>query len=192
MQLGYVYEISTWERDDEWTYEKGDRFKVVNYDTDFGVFVGEHGRYRLFVTNIPEGFRNDYRILYIEDNLWLQETDSVANIPLLDKLIRYINSKQFEHPVMFENETTYVLVPEADVINFSEHRHASIGRNIQEAREKHHTMRKKRKAGKKISDWMTILPPLKEIGFSGGPLYKRAAASFKSAFKGGKRTRKNR
>jgi len=192
MELGGVYEFATWERDDEWRYENGGRYRDVVYDHDFGVYVGTHGNFHLFVTNVPDELRNDYKILYIENDMWLEETDLETNIPLLDKLIRYINSRQFEQPVMFENETTFVLVPEADVINFSEQRHASLGRNIQGAREKHHTMRKKRKAGKKAGLWMSLLPPLKEIGFSGGPLYKRAEASFKSAFKGGKQTRKVR
>jgi hypothetical protein len=54
-------------------------------------------------------------------------------------------------------------------------------------------MRKKRKAGKKISNWMTILPPMREIGFTGGPMYKRAETSFKKGIKGGgKQTRKLR
>lgn len=190
--LGDVYEFATWERDDEWRYENGDRYRDVVYDHEFGVYVGTHGKFHLFVVSVPNELRDDYKILYIENDMSIEETDLDSNIPLLDKLIRYVNSREFMHPrVMSTYATTYVLVPEADVINFSEQRRASIGRNIQEAREKHHTMRKKRKAGKKISDWMTILPPLKEIGFSGGPLYKRAAASFKSAFKGGKRTRKN-
>jgi len=192
MELGDVYEFATWERDDEWRYENGGRYRDVVYDHDFGVYVGTHGNFHLFVTNVPDELRNDYKILYIENDMWLEETDLETNIPLLDKLIRYVNSREFEHPrEMFENETTFILVPEADIINFSERRMSNLSRNIQGAREKHKTMRKKRKAGKKISNYMAFLPPLRETGFTGGPLYKRAEASFKSAFKGGKRTRKN-
>jgi len=191
--LGDVYEFATWERDDEWRYEDGGRYRDVLYDHDFGVFVGMHGKFGLFVVNTPDEYRNDYRILYIENDMWFQETDFETDIPLLDKLIRYVNSRQFEHPrVMSANETTAILVPEADIINFSEQRHSNLGRNIQGAREKHKTMRKKRKAGKKISNFMTILPPMREIGFTGGPLYKRAEKSFKrfkNVFKGGKTRR---
>ena len=190
--LGDVYEFATWERDDEWRYEDGGRYRDILYDHDFGVFVGMHGKFGLFIVNTPDEYRNDYRILYIENDMWFQETDFETDIPLLDKLIRYINSRQFEHPrAMSANETTAILVPEEDIINFSEQRHANLGRNIQGVREKHKTMRKKRKAGKKISNWMTILPPMREIGFTGGPLYKRAEKSFKNVFKGGK-TRKLR
>jgi hypothetical protein len=195
MELGDVYEFATWERDDEWTYERGGRYKDVVYDHDFGVYVGTHGKFHLFVTNSPDELRDDYRIVYIENDMSIEETDLRTNIPLLDKLIRYVNSREFEHPsVMFENETTYILVPEADILHYAERHVSNLGKNIKGAREKHRTMRKKRKAGKKISNWMTILPPMREIGFTGGPLYKRAEKSFKrfkNVFKGG-RTRRLR
>jgi Ni2+-binding GTPase involved in maturation of urease and hydrogenase len=195
MELGDVYEFATWERDDEWRYENGGRYKDVVYDHDFGVYVGTHGKFHLFVTNTPDELRDDYKILYIENDMSIEETDLETNIPLLDKLIRYVNSREFEHPsVMSENETTYILVPEADILQYAERHVSNLGRNIQGVRAKHRTMRKKRTAGKKISDWMTILPPMQEIGFTGGPLYKRAEKSFKrfkNVFKGGE-TRKVR
>lgn len=191
--LGDVYEFATWERDDEWRYENGDRYRDVVYDHEFGVYVGTHGKFHLFVTNIPDELRDDYKILYIENDMAIEETDFESNIPLLDKLIRYVNSREFMHPrVMYQDETTSILVSEADILDYAERRHANLGRNIQGAREKHKTLRKKRKAGKKISDFMTILPPLKEIGFTGGPMYKRAKKSFEKVFTGGKRTRKTR
>ena len=191
--LGDVYEFATWERDDEWRYENGDRYRDVVYDHDFGVYVGTHGKFHLFVVNVPDELRDDYKILYIENDMWLEETDLESNIPLLDKLIRYVNSREFMHPrVMYQDETTSILVSEANILDYAERRHANLGRNIQGAREKHKTLRKKRKAGKKISDFMTILPPLKEIGFTGGPMYKRAKKSFEKVFTGGKRTRKTR
>jgi len=191
--LGDVYEFATWERDDEWRYENGDRYRDVVYDHDFGVYVGTHEKFHLFIVNTPDELRNDYKILYIENDMSIEETDFETNIPLLDKLIRYINSREFEHPsVMFENSTTYILVPEANILDYAERHVSNLGRNIQGAREKHKTLRKKRKAGKKISDWMTILPPMKELGFTGGPMYKRAKKSFEKVFTGGKRTRKVR
>lgn len=191
--LGDVYEFATWERDDEWRYENGDRYRDVVYDHEFGVYVGTHGKFHLFVTNIPDELRDDYKILYIENDMAIEETDFESNIPLLDKLIRYVNSREFMHPrVMYQDETTSILVSEANILDYAERRHANLDRNIQGAREKHKTLRKKRKAGKKISDFMTILPPLKEIGFTGGPMYKRAKKSFEKVFTGGKRTRKTR
>ena len=191
--LGDVYEFATWERDDEWRYENGDRYRDVVYDHEFGVYVGTHGKFHLFVTNIPDELRDDYKILYIENDMAIEETDFESNIPLLDKLIRYVNSREFMHPrVMYQDETTSILVSEANILDYVERRHANLDRNIQGAREKHKTLRKKRKAGKKISDFMTILPPLKEIGFTGGPMYKRAKKSFEKVFTGGKRTRKAR
>ena len=191
--LGDVYEFATWERDDEWRYENGDRYRDVVYDHDFGVYVGTHGKFHLFVTNIPDELRDDYKILYIENDMSIEETDFDSNLPLLDKLIRYVNSREFMHPrVMYQDETTSILVSEANILDYAERRHANLDRNIQGAREKHKTLRKKRKAGKKISDFMTILPPLKEIGFTGGPMYKRAKKSFEKVFTGGKRTRKAR
>ena len=191
--LGGVYEFATWERDDEWRYENGDRYRDVVYDHEFGVYVGTHGKFHLFVTNIPDELRDDYKILYIENDMAIEETDFESNIPLLDKLIRYVNSREFMHPrVMYQDETTSILVSEANILDYAERRHANLDRNIQGAREKHKTLRKKRKAGKKISDFMTILPPLKEIGFTGGPMYKRAKKSFEKVFTGGKRTRKTR
>lgn len=191
--LGDVYEFATWERDDEWRYENGDRYRDVVYDHEFGVYVGTHGKFHLFVTNIPDELRDDYKILYIENDMAIEETDFESNIPLLDKLIRYVNSREFMHPrVMYQDETTSILVSEANILDYAERRHANLDRNIQGAREKHKTLRKKRKAGKKISDFMTILPPLKEIGFTGGPMYKRAKKSFEKVFTGGKRTRKAR
>ena len=191
--LGDVYEFATWERDDEWRYENGDRYRDVVYDHEFGVYVGTHGKFHLFVTNIPDELRDDYKILYIENDMSIEETDFDSNLPLLDKLIRYVNSREFMHPrVMYQDETTSILVSEANILDYAERRHANLDRNIQGAREKHKTLRKKRKAGKKISDFMTILPPLKEIGFTGGPMYKRAKKSFEKVFTGGKRTRKAR
>ena len=191
--LGDVYEFATWEQDDEWRYENGDRYRDVVYDHEFGVYVGTHGKFHLFVTNIPDELRDDYKILYIENDMAIEETDFESNIPLLDKLIRYVNSREFMHPrVMYQDETTSILVSEANILDYAERRHANLDRNIQGAREKHKTLRKKRKAGKKISDFMTILPPLKEIGFTGGPMYKRAKKSFEKVFTGGKRTRKTR
>ena len=188
MELGDIYEFATWERDDEWRYENGGRYKDVVYDHDFGVYVGTHGKFHLFVTNVPDELRDDYRILYVENDMSIEDTDLETNIPLLDKLIRYVNSREFEHPsVMFENETTYILVPEANILDYAERHVSNLGRNIQGVREKHKTMRKKRKAGKKISDFMTILPPMKEIGFTGGPMYKRAKKSFEKVFTGGRR-----
>ena len=196
--LGDVYEFATWEQDDEWEYNRTyghvDRFKPIHYDRDFGVYVGTHGKYNLFVIHVPDEARNSYEIVYVENDMWIEETDFETNIPMLDKLIRYINSNQFEHPAMLDYRTTATEVPEEAVIHYAERRHSNLSRNIKGAREKHRTMRKKRKAGKKISDFMTILPPLREIGFTGGPLYKRAEASFKrfkNGFKGGK-TRKVR
>jgi len=97
------------------------------------------------------------------------------------------------HPrVMYQDETTSILVPEANILDYAERHVSRLGRNIQGAREKHRTMRKKRKAGKKVGEWMSIIPPLKEIGFTGGPLYKRAEASFKKTFTGGKTRRVRR
>jgi hypothetical protein len=190
MELGDVYEFATWERDDEWRYENGGRYRDVVYDHDFGVYVGTHGKFHLFVTNIPDELRDDYKILYIENDMWLEETDLETNIPLLDKLIRYVNSREFMHPrVMYQDETTSILVPEANILDYAERHVSNLGRNIQGAREKHKTMRKKRKAGKKISNFMTILPPMKEIGFTGGPMYKRAKKSFEKVFTGGRRRR---
>ena len=191
--LGDVYEFATWERDDEWRYEDGGRYRDVVYDHDFGVYVGTHGKFHLFVVNVPDELRNDYKILYIENDMWLEETDFETNIPLLDKLIRYVNSREFMHPrVMYQDETTSILVPEANILDYAERHVSRLGRNIQGAREKHRTMRKKRKAGKKVGEWMSIIPPLKEIGFTGGPLYKRAEASFKKTFTGGKTRRVRR
>ena len=191
--LGDVYEFATWEQEDEWEYDRShghvDRFKPIHYDREFGVYVGTHEKYNLFVIHVPNETRNSYKILYIENDMWIDEADFETNIPMLDKIIRYVNSPDFEHPRMLENETTSIEVPEADVLHYAERRHSNLGKNIKGAREKHRTMRKKRKAGKKISNWMTILPPLREIGFTGGPLYKRAAASFKRVFKGGKTRR---
>lgn len=198
MDLGEVYEVTTWEQDDEWTYDKSsygrvDRFKAINYSTDFGAFVGMHGRYGLFVVSVPNEHTDTYKILYIEDDLWIRETDFETNIPILDKIIRYVNSREFVHPAISKLETTSIEVPEADILDFSERYASGIKKNIKNAREKHRTLRTKRKAGKKISNWMSIIPPLPsnhEMKFSGGPLYKRAESSFKSS--ASKRTRKRR
>ena len=178
MNLGEVYHFSIWELSDEWEYNHGNRYRPILYNTDYGVFIGNYGEYRLFVVLVPDQLNNTYRILYVENDLWLEETDFETNIPLLNKLIRYINSKTFEHPVMSQNHTTSIDIPEEDIIQFSDKYSSNLNRNI-----KNFTM--KRRFKKKISNWMTALPPAREIGFSGGPFYKRAADSFKKS--GGKR-----
>jgi len=188
MELGLVYEFGTWERDDEWTYENGGRWKAITRDTEFGVFVGMYGSYSLFITEVPNEYRGSYKMMYAESDAPIEDTDFETNIPILDKIIRYVNSTSFDHPRINTEATTYTLVPEEDIIEYAEQMRSALNRNIKTARTKHKTMRKKRKAGKKISNWMTILPPLKELGFTGGPLYKRAEKSFKTSFKG--RTRK--
>ena len=106
MNLGEVYHFSIWELSDEWEYNHGNRYRPILYNTDYGVFIGNYGEYRLFVVLVPDQLNNTYRILYVENDLWLEETDFETNIPLLNKLIRYINSKTFEHPVMSQNHTT--------------------------------------------------------------------------------------
>jgi hypothetical protein len=178
MKLGEVYQFTTWELDDEWEYNHGNRYRPIQYSTDYGVFIGNYEHYRLFIVLVPDALNNNYKILYVENDLWLEETDFEADIPLLDKLIRYINSRSFKHPVILPDETTSINVPEGDIIQFSDKYSSNLKGNI-----KNFIM--KRPFKKKITNWMTALPPAHEIGFSGGPFYKRAAESYKKS--GGKR-----
>ena len=187
--LGAVYEIPVWERDDEWTYdnELGERYKNVTYDVDFGTFVGKHESYNMFITKVPNQFSNEYEMLYIDNNAIIEDPDIHSNIPMFDFLVRFVNSRLFPHPVTSYYQTTYIRFSPEDIIEYISKHKYSLKRNI-----KNYIVKRRgtRKAGKKITNWMTALPPVYEIGFTGGPFYKRAEKSFKTSLKADK-TRKN-
>jgi hypothetical protein len=183
MELGRVYEIPTWEREQEWTYENDYRYRNIVHSVDFGTFVGNYGSYNLFITSVPHDYKYTYEITYIEYDAEVEETQFESRVPMFDNVVRYVNSRVFPHPEISNMQTTTFEFTYKDVDDYIKKHKYSLNKHITNYVSKR---RGTRKAGKKIANWMTALPPLYEIGFTGGPFYKRAEKRFKNMFKGGK------
>ena len=174
---GVTYFYPTKEVDDEVEIENGHPFRHEMDDIESGVFVGSHGRYYMFVIERIAEYHSDkhrFELVYINKNknteIYIGDYEDQIEIPLLDDIIRLVNSKYYEHPPHINNaeSTMRSIVTSKDIAEF----------------------RRKRASSKKIERW---------INFSGGPNYKRAAKNYKKVTKsykekqdGGYKTRKNR
>jgi hypothetical protein len=189
MELGRIYSYITWEKDEEASYGRNSSGRSTSSqniyeDVMVGAFIGEHGDYNMFVGRVPDKYSDMYEVLYVEKDSEFVDTEAYSGIPHLYELIRFVNNGKFEHPERNRMQTTYKMVPEADILRYSKQFATNLNAHIK-------NVTAKRRFKKKIGNWMTALPPLEEVGFSGGPFYKRAAASFKNAAgRGGKRNKR--
>ena len=150
----------------------------------------------MFITETPNEYSNSYLMVYVEPDARISDTDLVTNIPMISKIIHYVNSPEFQHPIEMNTTETTRLVIKDDVLTYANRNVATLTKNIKAERNKRKTRRARSKAAKKIGNWMSFLPPATEFGFSGGPLYKRARNRFDAKRtlqpKGGtRRSRKN-
>jgi hypothetical protein len=187
-QLGFFYRFPTWETDDELTYENNGTGRRVGFyrttnNDEYGSFVGTHRDYYLFAIHIPSEYsgENMYEILYIKNDKEIQETEYDPDIPYLDFLVWFVAWSEFPHPTtMSQRRTTSIRITETD---------------MKKAWRKHlqnmAIARGKNLSAKKIAVAAATAPPSLNRRFSGGPLYKRAANSYKSNT-GGSKTKKNK
>jgi len=187
-QLGLLYRFPTLEVDDEWTYERNGRGRVVNrfhavtHDEAYAIFVGTHGEYNLFAFHRVSQYNNDnitYEIFYIKkDEEGVEEMEHAPDMPYEDYLIWFVGSPAFPHPAAISQDQTTSIRVTAEEIEAAWRQHLqdkaiAHGKNL---------------SAKKIATWMTAAPPVGS--FSGGPIYKRAAASY--ANKAGGQRKKSR
>lgn len=170
---GVTYFYPTKEVDDEVKIENGHPFRHEMDDIESGVFVGSHGRYYMFVIERIAEYHSDkhrFELVYINKNknpeIRVGDYEDQLEIPLLDDIIRLVNSKYYEHPPHISNyeSTLRAIVTSKDIAEF----------------------RRKRASSRKIERWITIRPPSRGSKgiFSGGPNYKRAAKNYKKETKG--------
>jgi hypothetical protein len=199
LELGRVYEFDMRDEGDNFFWnDRGRRWAPeIEITPELGAYVGEWQGYRMFITETPNEFFSSYLMVYVEPDVRISDTDLVTNIPMLSRIIHYVNSPEFQHPLEMDTNATTRLVIEDDVLTYANRHLATLTKNIKAERNKRKTRRARSKAAKKIGNWMSLLPPAMEFGFSGGPLYKRARNRFDaqqrtSQPKGGtRRARKN-
>lgn len=174
--IGNAYEFPMFEYEDELTYNQENAWYPLYEYTETGYYIGDY-----YTEETEQNMEREYYMFYVPHRAeivfirWDAEiaesgesgllTKPLPNLPLI---LRYLKSPLFRKPRMTRQRTPSVELYRIDLIDL-----------LQEER--------KERVAKKLSLLMAMAPA--SNGFSGGPLYKRVAATYKNGKRGLRATR---